>query len=40
MLYSEIIPICSETHTKDTNSLFGQNMQLFNIKTNDTQNNR
>jgi hypothetical protein len=29
MLYSEIIAVCSQIHTKHTN---GQNVELFNIK--------
>jgi hypothetical protein len=32
MLYSEIIAVCSETHTKHINTLCGQNVELVNIK--------
>jgi len=32
MLYREIIAVCSEIHTKDTNTLCGQNAELFNVK--------
>ena len=29
MLYREIIAICSEIHTKDINTLCGQNVELY-----------
>ena len=29
MLYNEIITVCSEIHTKHTNSLFGQNIKCL-----------
>ena len=32
MLYSEIIAVCSEIHTKHINTLCGQNVELVNIK--------
>ena len=32
MLYSEIIAVCSQIHTKDTNTLCGQNVQFGNAK--------
>jgi len=32
MLYREIIAVCSEIHTKHINTLYGQNVQLLNVK--------
>ena len=32
MLYREIIAVCSQIHTKHTNTLCGQNVELLNIK--------
>ena len=32
MLYSEIIAVCSEIHTKHINTLCGQNVDLLNVK--------
>ena len=32
MLYREIIAVCSEIHTKDINTLCGQNVELWNIQ--------
>jgi hypothetical protein len=32
MLYSEIITVCSEIHTKHINTLCGQNVELLNVK--------
>jgi hypothetical protein len=32
MLYREIIAVCSEVHTKRTNLLCGQNVELLNVK--------
>ena len=32
MLYMEIIAVCSQIHTKHINTLFGQNVELFNVK--------
>jgi len=32
VLYREIIAVCSEIHTKHINALFGQNVELLNVK--------
>jgi hypothetical protein len=32
MLYREIIAVCSQIHTKHTNTLRGQNVELLNVK--------
>ena len=32
MLYSEIIAVCSQIHTEQTNTLCGQNGDLLNVK--------
>ena len=32
MLYREIIAVCSQIHTKHTNRLCGQNVELFHVK--------
>jgi hypothetical protein len=32
MLYSEIITVCSQIHTKHINTLCGQNKELVNVK--------
>jgi hypothetical protein len=32
MLYSGIIAVCSEIHTKHINTLCGQNVELLNVK--------
>ena len=32
MLYSEIIAVCSQSHTKHINTLRGQNMDFVNVK--------
>ena len=32
MLYSEIMVVFSEIHTKHTNTLCGQNVELVNVK--------
>jgi len=32
VLYSEIIAFCSQIHTKDINTFFGQNVELLNVK--------
>jgi hypothetical protein len=32
MLYSEIIAVCSQIHTKHINTLCRQNVELFNVK--------
>jgi hypothetical protein len=33
MLYSEIIAVCSQIHTKHTNRLCGQNVEFVSVKT-------
>ena len=33
MLYSEIIAVCSQIHTKHINTLCGQNVELMSAKT-------
>jgi hypothetical protein len=32
MLYRERIAVCSQIHTKHTNTLCGQNVELLNVK--------
>jgi len=32
MLYREITAVCSQIHTKHIKSLFGQNVELLNVK--------
>jgi hypothetical protein len=32
MLYREILAVCSQIHTKHTNTLCGQNTELLNVK--------
>jgi hypothetical protein len=32
MLYSEIIAVCSQIHTKHTNKLCGQNVEFLSVK--------
>ena len=32
MLYREIIAVCSQIHTKQINTVFGQNVELLNVK--------
>ena len=32
MLYSEIIAVCSQIHTKHINTMCGQNVGLVNVK--------
>jgi hypothetical protein len=32
MLYSEIIAVCSQIHTKHINTLCGQDVEFFNVK--------
>jgi hypothetical protein len=32
MLYREIIAVCPQIHTKHTNTLCGQNVELLNVK--------
>ena len=38
MLYREIIAVCSQIHTKHTNTLCGQNGELWNVKPGGTDN--
>jgi hypothetical protein len=39
MLYSEIIAVCSEIHTKHINTLCGQNVEFVNVKLGGTDSN-
>jgi hypothetical protein len=39
MLYSEIIAVCSEIHTKHINTLCGQNVEFMNVKHGGTYSN-
>jgi hypothetical protein len=39
MLYSEIIAVCSEIHTKHINTLCGQNVVFVNVKHGGTYSN-
>jgi len=32
MMYREIMSVCSEIHTKNVNTLCGQNVELLNVK--------
>jgi len=32
MLYREIIAVCSQIHTKHINTLYGQDVELLNVK--------
>jgi len=32
MLYKEIIAVCSQIHTKQLNTLSGQNVEMLNVK--------
>jgi hypothetical protein len=32
MLYTEIVAVCAEIHTKHINTLCGQNVALLNVK--------
>jgi len=36
MLYSEIIAVCSQIHTKHINTLCGQNVELLNFQPDGT----
>jgi hypothetical protein len=38
MLYSEIIAVCSQIHTKHINTLCGQNVEFLNVKPGGTKN--
>jgi hypothetical protein len=39
MLYREIIAVCSEISTKHIHTFYGQNVELFKVKTDDTESN-
>jgi hypothetical protein len=39
MVYSELIAVCSEIHTKHTNTLCGQNVEFVNVKHGGTYSN-
>jgi hypothetical protein len=39
MLYSEIIAVCSQIHTKHINTLCGQKVELLNVKASGTYSN-
>jgi hypothetical protein len=39
MLYSEIIAVCSQIHTKHINTLCGQNVEFLYFKPGDTYSN-
>jgi hypothetical protein len=39
MLYSEIIAVCSQIHTKHINTLCGQNVEFVNVKHGSTRSN-
>jgi len=32
MLYKEIMAVCSQIHTKHINTLYGQNVELLNVR--------
>ena len=38
MVCREIIAVCTEIHTKHINTLFGQNVELLNVKPSGTYN--
>jgi len=40
MLYREIIAVCSQIHTKHTNTLCGQNVEFVKVKSGGTKINR
>ena len=39
MLHREIIAVCSQIHTKHTNTLCGQNVELLNFEARDLWSN-
>jgi hypothetical protein len=39
MLYREIIAVCSQIHTKHINGIYGQNVELLNVKPGGTYSN-
>jgi len=40
MLYKEIMDVCSQIHTKQINTLCGQNVELLTVKPGDTYSNQ
>jgi len=40
MLYRDIIAVCSQIHTKQKNTLCGQNVELLNVKPSGTYSDR
>jgi hypothetical protein len=40
MLYSEIIAVCSQIHTKHINTLCGQNVEFLSVKRGGTYSNQ
>ena len=40
MLYSEIMAVCSQIHTKHINTLCGKNVEIVNVKPCDTYSDR
>ena len=40
MLYKEIIAVCSQIHTKHINTLYGQDVELLNVKPGSTYSDR
>ena len=40
MLYSEIMAVCSQIHTKHINTPCGQNVELLNVKPGGTYSDR
>jgi hypothetical protein len=40
MLYTEIIAVCSQIHTKHLNTLCGQNVEWLNVKPGGTYSDR
>jgi len=39
MVYREIFAVCSQIHTKHTNTLCGPNVEFFNVKPGGTYSN-
>ena len=39
MLYREIIAVCSHIYTKHVNEMYGQNVELLNVKPGGTYSN-
>jgi hypothetical protein len=40
MLYSEIIAVCSQIHTKHVNRLLGQNVEFVSVQPGGTESDR